>query len=371
MQRRRKPKAPEVWGTPRSWRRKWRKPSPPRKVSNIWIAGLEHKEQKKYIESMKAFISYSHVDEEYLDRLHVHLAGMRRAGEITEWYDREILAGGDIDAEIQENFENSDIFIGLISPDFLNSDYCVETEMENAIRRHREGSMTVVSIIVEPCDWKTFGFSKLKVLPEDGKPISEWKNQNIAFLNVIEEIRKISRLKIGSDKVNSDLVETTRSPVASEPSSSRYRPKKHFDQIDKDTFRDRAFAEIKSFFATSIDEFNSVDGLKGRMSDDGPEFDVSVVNKSVANGDAFLRVRKGDILGLGVGHISFVTNKNSGRNTSNGGFQIESDDYELFLTPQLFGAFGHVEERFSPEEAARYLWAELMTRAQVDYVGDG
>ena len=71
---------------------------------------------------MKAFISYSHKDEAALRRLHTHLAVLRREGRIDEWFDREILAGGEIDAEIAERLEFSGLFLLLVSPDFLASD---------------------------------------------------------------------------------------------------------------------------------------------------------------------------------------------------------------------------------------------------------
>ena len=99
---------------------------------------------------MKAFISYSRKDEAALERLHIHLAVLRREGHIDEWFDREILAGGEIDAEIAERLESSELFLLLVSPDFLASDYCVEREMERALERHRSGEARVVPIIVEP-----------------------------------------------------------------------------------------------------------------------------------------------------------------------------------------------------------------------------
>ncbi len=50
---------------------------------------------------VKAFISYSHRDEKALERLHTHLATLRREGKISTWYDREIQAGQEIDREIE------------------------------------------------------------------------------------------------------------------------------------------------------------------------------------------------------------------------------------------------------------------------------
>ena len=86
---------------------------------------------------MNVFASYSHKDEAVIERLRTHLAMLRREGGLDEWFDREILAGGEIDAEIAERLESSGLFLLLVSPNFLASDYCVEKEMERALERHR------------------------------------------------------------------------------------------------------------------------------------------------------------------------------------------------------------------------------------------
>ena len=89
---------------------------------------------------MKIFVSYSHRDEITLERLKAHLSPLRREGRIETWYDREIRAGGEIDDEISRQLETCNVFILLISPDFLNSDYCMDKEMALAMERHEEGS---------------------------------------------------------------------------------------------------------------------------------------------------------------------------------------------------------------------------------------
>ncbi|MGH6821461.1 MAG: toll/interleukin-1 receptor domain-containing protein [Methylocella sp.] len=140
---------------------------------------------------MKAFISYSRKDEWALERLHTHLAMLRREGSVAEWFDREILAGGPFDAEISEQLEACDLFLPLVSPDYLNSDYCYEREMTRALERHEVGDMRVVPIIIEPCDWKASPLRALKALPRDGKPVTEWTNQNNAFMDIVTELRRV------------------------------------------------------------------------------------------------------------------------------------------------------------------------------------
>ena len=109
---------------------------------------------------MRAFISYSHNDKAALDRLHVHLKNLTREGRIETWYDRNILAGGELDAEIERELEASDLFLLLVSPDFIASDYCVEREMRRALERrdrlqqdagHRDGAPVSKLRCVSPC----------------------------------------------------------------------------------------------------------------------------------------------------------------------------------------------------------------------------
>ena len=111
---------------------------------------------------MKAFVSYSHRDDWARERLHTHLEMLRRDGQINDWYDREILAGIDIDEEISEQLESCRLFLPLVSPDFLASRYCYEREMMRALERHDAGEVRVVPIIIEPCDWTNSPLKKTK-----------------------------------------------------------------------------------------------------------------------------------------------------------------------------------------------------------------
>ncbi len=140
---------------------------------------------------MKVFISYAHHDQAMLERLHTHLAMLRREGGIAEWYDRDILAGGEIDREIASHLNASSLFLALVSPDFLNSQYCYESEMQAAIRKHDNGEIIIVPIILEPCDWLFSPLKQFKALPQNGKPITEWTNQNEALLDVVTELRRL------------------------------------------------------------------------------------------------------------------------------------------------------------------------------------
>ena len=140
----------------------------------------------------EVFFSYSHKDEDLRDQLAKHLSSLRRQGIISTWYDREIQAGAERTQEIQNRFNSAQIILLLVSADFLDSDYCYNVELKQAMKRHENGDVQVIPIIVRPVDWQNTPFSKLQTLPKDGKPITSWNNRDEAFLEVTQGIRHVS-----------------------------------------------------------------------------------------------------------------------------------------------------------------------------------
>jgi len=82
------------------------------------------------------FFSYSHVDENLRDRLETHLSSLRRQGIISSWHDQQITAGTGLGEAIDNHLNAADIILLLVSPDFIDSDYCHAQEMRLALERH-------------------------------------------------------------------------------------------------------------------------------------------------------------------------------------------------------------------------------------------
>ena len=313
---------------------------------------------------MRIFISYSHRDQAVLDRLHTHLAPLRSEGLIDTRYDRRILAGGRIDAEIDRELEACELFLMLVSPDFLASDYCVNREMRRALERHRDDAAHVVPIIVEPCDWRSSPLGELKALPLDGEPISKWTNPNDAYLDVVRELRRILETRRAA-------VPPMRRAMFPEQTNetrtvaSRYRVQRDFDEIDRSEFRETAFAAIRDYFQQQIAEIDMVSDLRGRFVPRGPNsFGCTIVNRArvLNHGTAHITVHCGNGR-MGLGDIYYSFSENADPNSANGSIHIESDEYEMYLSGMM--PFGSARERLSPEEAAERLWADFIEKAGV------
>ncbi len=139
---------------------------------------------------LKLFCSYAHADEDGLVQLRSHLSGLRRQKLIEDWHDRQIPAGGKWDAEIEQNLNQADLILLLLSADFIHSDYCMEIETVRALARQEEGSATVIPIFWRECDVKDMPFSSLQDTPRDMRWIDRPHNdQNKAWTEVAKAIR--------------------------------------------------------------------------------------------------------------------------------------------------------------------------------------
>src|SRR5713101_5075503 len=142
--------------------------------------------------AVKIFFCYAHEDEALLNKLKTHLRPLQRQGLIDVWYDRDIRAGTDWEQQIKAQLNTAQIILLLVSPDFMDSDYCYGIEMKRALARHERGEARVIPVILRHVYWQGV-LGKLQALPEDGKPImdSGWPNQDEVFFNVAESIRNI------------------------------------------------------------------------------------------------------------------------------------------------------------------------------------
>jgi TIR domain len=107
------------------------------------------------------FCSYAHEDLAYIEAFRPHLRQLEREGVISCWYDGLIGAGQQWRHEIENHLHSANIILLFVSADFLNSDYCMETELPIALDRSNRKDALVIPIIVRECDWQNASFADL------------------------------------------------------------------------------------------------------------------------------------------------------------------------------------------------------------------
>jgi TIR domain-containing protein len=134
------------------------------------------------------FYSYCHIDEDIRDEMEKGLSVLRRNGLISEWHDRKIVTGEKWSPKIRKELESSDIVIFIVTPDFLDSDACIE-EWDHAKSLEK---INLATVIARDCPWTDFDdMAEFQALPKDGKAISLWENRDTAWKNVYSGIKTL------------------------------------------------------------------------------------------------------------------------------------------------------------------------------------
>lgn len=132
-----------------------------------------------------AFISYSHQDMKYKEKLLNHFSSINKAYDIDIWHDGCINAGGDINREVLKNLDSANLILLLLSPSYISSDFCYNIEMKRAFERYKNGECLIVPILLKHTALtKNMPFYSLKTLPTDRKPLTSFKPQDKGCVDV-------------------------------------------------------------------------------------------------------------------------------------------------------------------------------------------
>jgi tetratricopeptide (TPR) repeat protein len=144
------------------------------------------------------FISYSHKDEEWKDRLLPHLRMLELAGfDIDIWDDRDIDAGAQWFTDIKQAMDRAAVAVCLISADYLASDFCMKEEIPYLLGRRKRDGMALLAILVRPCLWEACHWLKdIQMLPRDGKSVAVDFKDN--YDEVFRDVAKFILVIVGN-----------------------------------------------------------------------------------------------------------------------------------------------------------------------------
>ena len=122
------------------------------------------------------FISYSHNDEEWKDRLLPHLKAIEQQGDIILWADTKIDTGDEWYPAIKEALQKSSVSICLISQYYLASDFINKEEIPELKKKREDEGLLLLPILIRPCPWKKIRWlNKLQIFPRNDISLEEIK----------------------------------------------------------------------------------------------------------------------------------------------------------------------------------------------------
>jgi hypothetical protein len=121
----------------------------------------------------RVFISYSHKDSEWLERIRVHLRTLERENAVSIWDDSKIKVGRVWRDEIKVAIDSARIAILLVSANFLASDFIMDNELPPLLEAAEEDGAVIMVVIVSPSRYRqTRSLEKFQAVNSPDKPLS-------------------------------------------------------------------------------------------------------------------------------------------------------------------------------------------------------
>ncbi|MFZ0258331.1 MAG: toll/interleukin-1 receptor domain-containing protein [Gammaproteobacteria bacterium] len=119
----------------------------------------------------QVFISYSHQDKAWLERLQVHLKPLEREGMIERWDDTKIQPGAKWREEIAEAIRHAKVAVLLVSADFLASDFIATEELPPLLVGAKDEGAVILPIIVSPSRFEQTPLAQFQSVNPPSQPL--------------------------------------------------------------------------------------------------------------------------------------------------------------------------------------------------------
>ena len=138
------------------------------------------------------FVSYSHEDQLWLDRLLVHLRPLERHGRLEIWNDRQIRAGDEWREEIKKAIQSCQAAVLLVSADFMASNFIYNDELTPLLDAAKKRGVRIISLLVSSSSYDDSNLSKFQAVNDISEPLDTLSKgqQEAYFVKVYKTVRE-------------------------------------------------------------------------------------------------------------------------------------------------------------------------------------
>jgi len=140
----------------------------------------------------KVFISYSHEDKDWLERLKIHIKPFEKKGIIDFWDDTKIKTGMLWREEIKKALDTTKVAVLLISANFLASDFIIENELPPLLLAAEKEGAVIIPVILRPCAFSDSELEKFQSINPPSKALSGMNEheQEEVLVNAAKSIKE-------------------------------------------------------------------------------------------------------------------------------------------------------------------------------------
>ncbi len=145
----------------------------------------------RVVDVKPVFVSYSHVDVEWLKRLQKFLNPLETQGLVRIWDDTKIQPGAEWLEEIRNYLASAKMAVLLVTQEFLNSDFIQKEEVSSLLAKAQQKGLKIFWIPVKYSTVKHSVLEKYQAAydPEHPLEMLDEAHQNKAMVEICEKIR--------------------------------------------------------------------------------------------------------------------------------------------------------------------------------------
>ena len=144
----------------------------PPQIGDNYLPGERYMDSSAKPKKNKVFISYSHADKEWLERLKIHIKPFEKKGIIDLWDDTKIKPGMLWREEIKKALDSTKVAVLLVSADFLASDFIIENELPPLLSAAEKEGAVIIPVILKPCAFSESELEKFQSINPPSKALS-------------------------------------------------------------------------------------------------------------------------------------------------------------------------------------------------------
>ena len=163
------------------------------------------------------FISYSHVDRGWVERLQTMIRPLVRSEALRLWDDSQIPAGAKWKVEIEKALASAKVALLLVSDDFLASEFVTNKELPPLLRAAEEEGLCILWVCLGPCFYEATPIHEYQAVLPPGEPLEALSpvQQKAALKTIAVAIR---------DALRSEVAPAQDPPAQVQPAQVQPRP---------------------------------------------------------------------------------------------------------------------------------------------------
>jgi internalin A len=167
------------------------------------------------------FISYSHVDRGWVERLQKMIRPLVRSEALRLWDDSQIPAGAKWKVEIEKALASAKVALLLVSDDFLASEFVINKELPPLLRAAEAEGLRILWVCLGPCFYEATPIHEYQAVLPPGEPLEAMGpvQQKMALKTIAGAIRDA----LSSEVAQAQDLAQTQDPAQTQPRPGTYQ----------------------------------------------------------------------------------------------------------------------------------------------------